>query len=93
MENKFRHENTADEKRKEHQKELMHKMNEEALRRIKEGGDKKETVRKKKAPVSYQKGSYLPRAKEVQSLQVWVHLFYILETNLANAQVIPIDIF
>ena len=73
LENKFRHENTADEKRKEHQKELMHKMNEEALRRIKEGGDKKETVRKKKAPVSYQKGSYLPRAKEVQSLQVWGH--------------------
>jgi len=72
LENKFRHENTADEKRKEHQKELMHKMNEEALRRIKEGGDKKETVRKKKAPVSYQKGSYLPRAKEVQSLQIFV---------------------
>jgi nucleosome binding factor SPN SPT16 subunit len=30
---------TAEEKRKSHQKELMQKMNEEALRRIKAGGD------------------------------------------------------
>ena len=35
----LRMDSTADEKRKAHQRELMHKMNEEALRRLKSGGD------------------------------------------------------
>ena len=39
VESKLRMDSTAEEKRKAHQKELMAKMNEEALRRIKAGGD------------------------------------------------------
>jgi nucleosome binding factor SPN SPT16 subunit len=39
VESKLRMDSTAEEKRKAHQKELMKKMNEEALRRIKAGGD------------------------------------------------------
>lgn len=39
IENKLRMDSTAEEKRKAHQKELMAKMNEEALKRIKAGGE------------------------------------------------------
>lgn len=39
VESKLRMDSTAEEKRKAHQRELMHKMNEEALRRLKSGGD------------------------------------------------------
>jgi nucleosome binding factor SPN SPT16 subunit len=44
IEQKLRQDHTAEEKRKSHQQELMEKMNENALKRIKEGGtDKVET--------------------------------------------------
>ena len=44
IEQKLRQDHTAEEKRKSHQQELMEKMNEAALKRIKEGGtDKVET--------------------------------------------------
>lgn len=39
VDSKLRMDSTAEEKRKTHQKELMAKMNEEALRRIKAGGE------------------------------------------------------
>lgn len=53
----------------------MHKMNEEALRRIKEGGDKKEKVKVRKAPVSYRSPGQLPREKEVKELKIYVGEF------------------
>ena len=37
LDQKLRQDSTAEEKRKSHQRELMERMNEEALRRIKEG--------------------------------------------------------
>jgi len=76
LDHKFRHENTAEEKRKEHQKELMHKMNEEALRRIKEGGNEKAKVKKQKAPVSYKSAGYLPKESEVRMLKIFVDTKY-----------------
>jgi len=63
---------TAEEKRKQHQKELMFKMNEEALRRIKAGGDLKETEKVRKAPVSYRSPGQLPREPEVKQLKIYV---------------------
>ena len=42
VDNKLRQDTTNEEKRKSHQKELMEKMNAQALKRIKEGGDNKE---------------------------------------------------
>lgn len=63
---------TAEEKRKQHQKELMHKMNEEALRRMKAGGDMKETEKVRKAPVSYRSAGQLPREPEVKQLKIYV---------------------
>jgi nucleosome binding factor SPN SPT16 subunit len=44
IDHKLRTDSTAEEKRKAHQKELMLKMNEEALKRIKNGGDQVITV-------------------------------------------------
>ena len=42
IDQKLRQDTTAEEKRKSHQKELMEKMNAQALKRIKEGGNDKE---------------------------------------------------
>ena len=50
----------------------MLKMNEEALRRIKAGGDLKETEKVRKAPVSYRSAGQLPREPEVKQLKIYV---------------------
>ena len=42
---KLRQDTTAEEKRKAHQRELMDKMNAQALKRLKEGGEAKEEVK------------------------------------------------
>lgn len=72
LEQKLRADNTADEKRKLHQKELMQKMNEEALERIKNGGVFKEKAKQRRAPVSYKSPGQLPRESEVRSLRIYV---------------------
>ena len=51
-------------------------MNEDALRRIKEGGSGKEVVTQKKAPVSYRSPGQLPRESEVRSLKIYVDKKY-----------------
>ncbi len=76
LEQKLRQDTTAEERRKLHQKELMHKMNAEALRRIKEGGDKQEKVKVRKAPVSYRSAGQLPRENEVKTLKIYVDKKY-----------------
>ena len=50
----------------------MRKMNEEALKRIKNGGDAKETEKVRKAPVSYRSAGQLPRESEVKELKIYV---------------------
>jgi hypothetical protein len=50
----------------------MLKMNEEALKRIKAGGDLKETEKVRKAPVSYRSPGQLPREPEVKQLKIYV---------------------
>ncbi len=76
IEQKLRQDTTAEEKRKRHQKQLMQKMNEEALRRIKEGVDFKEEVKVRKAPVSYKSPGQLPRESEVRQLKIYVDKKY-----------------
>merc|ERR1719245_1797881 len=53
LEQKLRSDNVSDAKRKQHQKELLEKMNEAALRRLKEGKTDDQKVKVRKAPVSY----------------------------------------
>lgn len=72
LDNKLRQDNTAEEKRKTHQRELMLKMNAEALKRIKDGGNNKEATKIRKAPVSYKSPGWLPRESEVKQLKIYV---------------------
>ena len=72
LDQKLRQDSTAEEKRKHHQKELMQKMNEEALERIKAGGTKQEVTKMKKAQTSYKSPGQLPRESEVKQLKLYV---------------------
>ena len=76
IDQKLRTDSTQEEKRKQHQRELMDKMNEDALRRIKEGTTGQETTKQKKAPVSYRSPGQLPRESEVRSLKIYVDKKY-----------------
>jgi len=76
IEQKLRQDNTAEEKRKSHQRELMEKMNNEALKRIKEGGGDKVEKKQRKAPISYKSAGQLPREKEVKELKLYVDKKY-----------------
>ena len=73
---KLRQDTTAEEKRKKHQRELMEKMNAQALKRLKEGGEAKEEVKARKAPVSYKSPGQLPRENEVKQLKIYVDKKY-----------------
>jgi nucleosome binding factor SPN SPT16 subunit len=76
LDQKLRQDPTAEEKRKLHQKQLMLKMNAEALRRIKEGGSSEEKVKLRKAPISYKSPGQLPREREVKELKIYVDKKY-----------------
>lgn len=76
IDQKLRQDTTADERRKRHQRELMTKMNEEALERIKNGGAAKEKVKAKRTPVSYKSPGQLPRENEVKQLKIYVDKKY-----------------
>merc|ERR1719312_149551 len=76
LEQKLRADNTNDAKRKKHQKELLEKMNENALRRLKEGKTGDEKVKMRKAPVSYKTPGLLPKEPEVKELKIYVDKKY-----------------
>ena len=84
LDQKLRTDSTQEEKRKAHQKELMEKMNEEALRRIKDGNSGKEEVRQRKAPVSYRSPGQLPRETEVRSLKIYVDTYNFTKLFIFN---------
>merc|ERR1719411_2271252 len=76
LEQKLRADSTTEQKRKEHQKDLLAKMNEEALKRLKEGKKTDDTVKTKKAPVSYKTAGLLPKEAEVKDLKIYVDKKY-----------------
>jgi len=76
LEQKLRADDSNNAKRKKHQKELLEKMNEAALRRLKEGGGKEEKVKLRKAPVSYKTPGLLPKEPEVKELKIYVDKKY-----------------
>lgn len=76
IDQKLRTDTTAEEKRKKHQRELMEKMNAEALKRIQEGGEVKEKNKAIKAPTSYKSPGQLPREPEVKQLKIYVDKKY-----------------
>ena len=76
LEQKLRSDNVSDAKRKQHQKELLEKMNEAALRRLKEGKTDDQKVKVRKAPVSYKTAGLLPKEPEVKELKIYVDKKY-----------------
>ena len=76
LDQKLRQDSTAEEKRKKHQRELMEKMNEKALKRIKEGPQAKGEEKARKAPISYKSPGQLPRESEVKQLKIYVDKKY-----------------
>jgi len=76
LDQKLRTDNTTETKRKSHQKELMEKMNEAALKRLLEGGTGDNKVKMRKAPVCYKTPGLLPKEPEVKELKIYVDKKY-----------------
>jgi len=76
LEQKLRADSTTEQKRKEHQRDLLEKMNAAALKRLKEGKTGEEKVKVRKAPVSYKTPGLLPKETEVKELKIYVDKKY-----------------
>ena len=76
LEQKLRADSTTEQKRKEHQRELLEKMNAAALKRLKDGKSGEEKVKMRKAPVSYKTPGLLPKETEVKELKIYVDKKY-----------------
>ena len=63
---------TAEEKRRQHQKELADQLNKEALERIAEGKGFKQQEKRKKSEISYRKTSEVPREPEIKDNRIFV---------------------
>ena len=76
LDQKLRADSTTEQKRKEHQRELLEKMNAAALKRLKDGKSGEEKVKMRKAPVSYKTPGLLPKETEVKELKIYVDKKY-----------------
>lgn len=76
LDQKLRTDSTMEAKRKEHQKDLLNKMNDAALKRLLEGDQGGEKVKVRKAPVSYKTPGLLPKESEVKELKIYVDKKY-----------------
>lgn len=76
LDSKLRQDSSAEEKRKQHQKELAAQLNEAAKQRLaaQSGGGKEEKVRK--SNVSYKSRSQMPNEPEVKDLKIYVDKKY-----------------
>lgn len=72
LDTKLRSEQNAEEKRKQHQKELAIQLNEKARQRLEKQDDIKETEKTRKSAVSYKNHSQMPREPEVKELKLYV---------------------
>lgn len=76
LENKLRSENSSEEKRKQHQKELAVQLNEKAKERLSKQSGGKEAEKVRKSTVSYKSVSQMPREPEVKDLKLYVDRKY-----------------
>ena len=76
LDQKLRTDSTTEAKRKKHQRELLEKMNAEALRRLMEGKKGDDKLKVRKAPVSYKTPGLLPKEVEVKELKIYVDKKY-----------------
>lgn len=76
LENKLRSENSSEEKRKQHQKELAIALNEKAKERLSRQSGGKEAEKIRKSTVSYKSVNQMPREPEVKDLKLYVDRKY-----------------
>nr|CAD7575776.1 unnamed protein product [Timema californicum] len=76
LESKLRSEHSSEEKRKEHQKELAHQLNEAAKARLAQQSGGKEQEKVRKSTVSYKNHNQMPREAEVKELKIYVDRKY-----------------
>lgn len=72
LETKLRSEQNAEEKRKQHQKELAQQLNEKARERLEKQNGIKETEKIRKSTVSYKSVNQMPREPEVKEMKLFV---------------------
>lgn len=72
LDTKLRNEQNAEEKRKQHQKELAQQLNEKARERLEKQDGAKETEKIRKSTVSYKSINQMPREPEVKDLKLFV---------------------
>jgi nucleosome binding factor SPN SPT16 subunit len=88
LENKLRSENSSEEKRKQHQKELAVALNEKAKERLSKQSGGKEAEKVRKSTVSYKSVNQMPRENEVKDLKLYVDRKY--ETVIMPIYGIPV---
>jgi len=88
LDSKLRTDSTTEAKRKQHQRELLEKMNADALKRMLEGKTGDNKVKMRKAPVSYKTPGLLPKEGEVKELKIYVDKKY--ETIIMPVFGIPV---
>ncbi|XP_022082378.1 FACT complex subunit SPT16-like [Acanthaster planci] len=76
LESKLRTDMTAEEKRKERQRELREEMNREALDRLKQVKEESSKTKTRKSNASYKHVSQMPRDPDVQRLRLYVDKKY-----------------
>lgn len=76
LDSRTRTDMTAEEKRQNHQKELSHKINEEARERLKGMKQSGEDKKIRKSNVSYRNVSHMPQESEVRELKIYVDKKY-----------------
>lgn len=76
LDNKLRQESSTEEKRKLHQKELAHALNEAARQRLAEQGSGQQVEKIRKSTVSYKNATQMPQDKEVKELKIFVGKIY-----------------
>lgn len=72
LDTKLRSEQNAEEKRKQHQKDLAQQLNEKARERLEKQDGIKETEKIRKSTVSYKSVNQMPRESEVKELKLFV---------------------
>lgn len=72
LDTKLRNEQNAEEKRKQHQKELAQQLNEKARERLEKQDGVKETEKVRKSTVSYKSNNQMPREPEVKEMKLFV---------------------
>lgn len=76
LDNKLRTDSTTETKRKQHQRDLLDKMNAAALKRLQDGDQGDQKAKLRKAPVSYKTPGLLPKESEVKELKIYVDKKY-----------------